>query len=136
MQVEEGSIATAFRRNSPNLQAELAACQRYYQRINQTEYETLFGVGVQSTTTNASILINLPTSLRIPPTSVVFSNVRVGDQTTYNSAATVAIFNRSTVDRLYLNVTFSANGAAFRPAFLQGTGTAPYNAYIEISAEL
>jgi hypothetical protein len=136
VQLEAGPVATPFRRNANSLQGELAACQRYYQRINQTETETFFGYGVQQSTTVGTVIIHLPTSLRVKPTAVIFSSCRIGDQTSFNAAATLTGSSRSTLETLTLTMSFSANGATNKPMFLQGTSSSPFNAFVEISAEL
>jgi hypothetical protein len=136
VQLEAGSIATPFRRNAPSIQAELAACQRYYQRMTQTSVETLFGYGVQTTTTTGRLLVNLPVTLRAVPTSVVFSACFIGDQTSFAAAATLSTFDRSTTSALTLGVTFATAGAALRPMFLQGRNGTPYDAVVEVIAEL
>jgi microcystin-dependent protein len=48
IQVEDGPYVTPFRRNSPNIQAELAACQRYYEKSYDTSTSpgTVTEVGV------------------------------------------------------------------------------------------
>jgi hypothetical protein len=65
---------TRFKRNSPNLQAELAACQRYYQRIipntSSLLYWSIFQVGTSTTTFGS---IPLRTTMRSSPT-VSFSS--------------------------------------------------------------
>jgi hypothetical protein len=75
VQVEAGSTATAFQTATGTLQGELAACQRYYYRISNNGAYTLIGFGGGTSTTNADLIIPLPSTMRINPSSVDYSTV-------------------------------------------------------------
>lgn len=135
-QIDVGVAPTDFHTNQPTIATELAACQRYYQRIDQTEYESAFGLGVQTSSTTGNIFIPLPVALRVVPTSISLSQVGVGDKSIWSGAATITSYNMSTKVAANINVTYASNGAQWRPLYMQGRGSAPYNSYVEISAEL
>ena len=66
VQVERGSVATAFRRNQPNIQAELAACQRYYYRWTGVTGESLGNVNFWMTDRGWGVYY-LPVTMRAVP---------------------------------------------------------------------
>ena len=68
VQLEKGSTATSF--DYRPYGTELALCQRYYQQIgksNNVSYQP-YGTGVCTTTTAATLIINLPVMMRGTPT--------------------------------------------------------------------
>ena len=65
VQLEEGSVPTAFRRNAPSIQAELAACQRYYQVIGKGF------AGRWNSSTQGEIFGRLPVPMRASPSLTV-----------------------------------------------------------------
>jgi len=82
VQLEVGSVATPFKTYAGTIQGELAACQRYYYRWTTGGTSTAWaGTGMNYSSTNALVMIKLPVSMRVNPTSIdvtsTASNYRV-----------------------------------------------------------
>jgi hypothetical protein len=79
VQVEAGSVATAFQTATGTLQGELAACQRYYFRNTgggATAYNPYANGGTISTT-GAYINFPFPVQMRVAPTSIDYANIAI-----------------------------------------------------------
>ena len=135
VQVEDGSVATAFQTATGTIQGELAACQRYYYRIGGTAlYETV-GFGRCSSATNIQTFFQTPVTLRSNAASVEYSTL-IGSvnasATTTVSAVTINQSSKNTVD-----LTVSCSGASFTTG---GMGQIQTNnslsGYLAVSAEL
>ena len=72
VQVEAGSVATAFQTATGTLQGELAACQRYYYRHVDGNSQAV-GVGANYSAGEIDIFIQFPVTMRGTP-SLVISN--------------------------------------------------------------
>jgi hypothetical protein len=75
VQLEAASTASAFQTATGTIQGELAACQRYYQRITADSAYGGFAVGGAASTTLGYGLSTLPVTMRVLPTSLDFANV-------------------------------------------------------------
>ena len=64
VQVEAGNQMTPFQTATGTIQGELAACQRYYQKVTNA-----YGVGSTRTTGKCLFLIPFPVEMRIAPTA-------------------------------------------------------------------
>jgi hypothetical protein len=82
VQLEVGSVATPFSRNGATIQGELAACQRYFQREDESQKSV--GAGAYYTTTQAWIPYFLKTTMRVAPT-VTFDGT--GTVTVYDAGS-------------------------------------------------
>jgi len=67
VQMEIASSASVYSPNAATYQAELAACQRYYQRKNAGQAYTRFAIGQNVSATQAGFVIPFGTQMRTTP---------------------------------------------------------------------
>ena len=132
-QLEIGSVATTYSRGSATLQGELAACQRYYQRVTGTTANQEYATGIAySTTAGTNFVFPHRVTMRIGPSAIDYSNIRLFDGvTTVNTTAITLTYGGADVS--YLDAAVTSGLTQYRPYTLLGSSS---STYLGFSAEL
>ena len=86
VQVEAGPVATPFERRP--ISTELALCQRYYIKLDNSTNLSRVGAGFNTATTAASMLTFFPVKMRVPPPALEQSGTASDYQVVHGNTAT------------------------------------------------
>lgn len=134
VQLEIGAVATPFEQRPIGM--ELALCQRYYYRLKPNITNGRFGVGYNTTTTQANANTQFPVTMRVAPSALeqtgTAADYSVTNLTGVTVCSSVPTFGNACTDNSV--VTYFSTGLVAGQG-INGVGSNA-NAYLGWSAEL
>jgi hypothetical protein len=135
VQIDVGSVALPFRRAGGTIQGELAACQRYYYKLAESNSHFI-GIGTYYSASSLYVGVSFPVTMRTAPTLSVVSGT---DYYTFDRNSGGDSFNDFTIYQAKTTVAGMSNSAQVSGTAGQsgmvstGTNTA---AFVAFSSEL
>jgi hypothetical protein len=135
VQIDIGSVALPFRTYAATIQGELAACQRYYIRTSVTTGTTVFPYfGQVLSASRADFIGTSFASMRVKPTSIDFSNLRIQDAANSQFAFTSLVMDFGNENSWSFNGTLSGATSGRSCRIITDNSSNP--SFLGFSAEL
>jgi hypothetical protein len=136
VQVEQGSVPTAFQTATGTIQGELAACQRYYFRNTGGSAYSRIAATISTGSTTAIAAVYFPVQMRVKPTSVEYANLQVNEPGNASLSVTALTIDTDAVGPMVggINITTNAGLIGTKPGYLRNENNTA--GYLGFSAEL